>query len=182
MTTTSMSDPEFEKHRAQEMQCLLAALDEAQARNAGMDVAAWRALPEHEQIRLQEDFDDSQFAHENQRTTLEAYRADRRRLIEAGKLRPDCGFPQWLRDQYAAERPVGVIVEYLDLLTTGATAGGEALGVILLEIDRRTGRGFIGTGLPFAEAKSRLLEEIDRAGLTAYFREAEAQQRERANQ
>jgi hypothetical protein len=160
---------------------ILDVMDEYDAKDAGLTLAEWESLPESEQIRLREDCEDRRFASDNRRT-LENYRDVRRAVIEASELRKEFGFPQWLRDQYAKERPAEVVVEYLGLLTEGATADGEALQEILWKIDARTRRGFCGTELPFAEARQRLLEEIERVGLGEFYREAEAQQQERANQ
>jgi hypothetical protein len=140
-----------------------------EARDAGLTVEEWQALPESEQIRLQEDRLDSIYARENHRTTLEAYRQQKRREIEAGELLPQYGFPQWLRDEYAQERPAETVVEYLNLLTEGATATGPALQEILKKIQARTASGFVGAAMTFPEAKQRLLAEIERVGLTELF-------------
>jgi hypothetical protein len=180
-TVTFMHRGNHELGNGKSLSDLLDVMDEYEAKDAGLTLAEWESLPESEQIRFREDYLDRQYASGNNRA-LENYRTVRRALIEASELEKEFGFPQWLRDQYAKERPAEIVVEYLGLLTEGATADGEALQEILRKIDARTGRGFIGTELPFAEARERLLEEIDRVGLGEFFREAEAQQRERANQ
>jgi hypothetical protein len=186
-TVTFMHRAGHEPSNRNSLQDLVDKMDEYDAKNAGLTLDQWKSVAEYEQIGLAEDHQDRRFA---ERETLEEYRARQRASIEAGGLKKEYGFPQWLRDQYAKERPAEVVVEYLDLLTAGATAAGEALQEIIGKIYSRTGRGWV-PGLPpayrepfemtFAEARKRLLEEIDRAGLGEFFREAEAQQRERAN-
>jgi hypothetical protein len=140
-----------------------------EARDAGLTVEEWQALPESEQIKLQEDYLDKTYAQDNYCTTLEIYRRQMRKQIEAGELRPEYGLPQWLRDEYARERPAETVVEYLNLLTEGATATGPALQEILKKIQARTASGFVGAAMTFPEAKQRLLAEIERVGLTELF-------------
>jgi hypothetical protein len=151
---------------------LLAALEAAEARDAGIPIEQWRGLSEHERIRLTEEFEDRRFAGEQ---CLEDYRAQKRKRIENGELRKEYGFPQWLRDEYSRERPAEIVVEYLNLLREGATLSGEALQEILRKIDARTGAGFVGLNLSFPEAKARLLEEIGRVGLADLFAVAVAE-------
>jgi hypothetical protein len=155
---------------------LIDVLDTAEAGDAGLSLADWRALTECQRTKLWEDAQDRQYGG------LEAHRREQRRRIEAGGMRePYTGFPLWLRDQYAAERPVEVAVEYLALLTALETTTGPAQKEIIKKIAARTWRGWV-IDRTVAEARALLLEEIDRAGLREYYDEAEAEQRKQADQ
>ncbi len=171
------TDKEFAAQRLAEWQGISDAFDQYGARDAGVTVEAWRLLPKHEQIRLQEDSEDLRFANDKC-LTLEEYRAKKRQQFEAGAFREQFGCPQWLRDQYSKERPVELVVEALQLIADGETATGKRLLEIFRKIDARTGSGSVFSCEPlppFAEAKARLLAEIERVGLGELFREAEAQ-------
>lgn len=159
-----------------QMTLLRALVDQVEATNAGVPLEQWTALSKKDRIRLTEDSSDLAYA-KDQRQTLEEYRTQKRVHIEAGHCREDYGFPQWLRDQYAKENPAKIAVEYLNLLMSGERAVGEDLKEIIRQIEARSLGGWGGAEMTFAEAKERLLEEIDRVGLGEFFREAETQRR-----
>ena len=153
---------------------LIDVLDTAEARDAGLTLAEWRALSEPERTRLFEDAEDAKFAADSGMTLAE-FRRERRRRIEAGGMRePYTGFPSWLRDMYAAECPVEIAVEFLSLLRALETATGPALKEILTKIAQRTWRGW-AIERTVEEARTLLLEEIDRLGLREIFNEARDQ-------
>jgi hypothetical protein len=176
------------------LQDLVDKLHEYEAKDAGLTLDEWKSLPESEQIRLREDCEDRKYAIDN-RMTLEEYRTRQRARIE-GQAFEEAGYPQWLRDQLAAENPVRVAVEYANLTGAGQVAVGKELKQIILQIKARIGMGQPPPGPPvgdfesywhrlpcettFAEAKQLLLEEIERARLGEFYREAVSQQRERA--
>ena len=160
----SMSSPDLSP--------LLDALDRFDAADAGLTIEQWQALPEIEQIRRWEDFEDRKLAGP---ATLEAYREQKRRLFEAGEFRPECGQPMWLRSEYAREDPRKVANELAQLVFHGMSATGEILKQTIAAMECRTRRGWLGTGLGFAELKLRVEEEIDRLGLREQFNEALAE-------
>jgi hypothetical protein len=149
---------------------LIDTLDTAEAADSGLTLAEWRALTESQRVKLWEDSQDS-----NREMTLTEFRREMRRRIEAGEMRdPYTGFPQWLRDQYAAERPVEVAIEYLSLLRALETTTGDALKEVIRKIAERTWRGW-AIERTVEHARTLLLEEIDRVGLREIFNEARDQ-------
>jgi hypothetical protein len=180
-TYMGLSDAEWEEQSRGNMQRLLMAADECDARDAGLTVSQWQNLSAHEQITLREDSQDGKYARD-QHLTLDEYRAKCRRQIEAGERSAEDGVPLWLRNIYAAEKPYAVVCEYLALLLEGETAHGERQKEIQKAIDARTGQGLVCGCFahfpPFEESAQRLRDEIERLGLGELFREAEAQQRE----
>jgi hypothetical protein len=158
-----------------DMTHLLESLEQREAHDAKMSVDEWRALPEIEQIRRWEEIEDRKFAGGG----LEAYRQQIRRRFEAGSFRPEYGQPMWLRTEYAREHPQKIANELAQLVFHGLTASGEILKHTIAAMECRTHRGWLGTGLGFAELKLRVEEEVDRLGLREQFNEALA--REAAN-
>ena len=148
----------------------------------------WLALPEVEQIRLDEDHQDGERAR-SKHMTLEAYRASFRAWYEAGKSNPDYGQPQWLRDQYAQERPREIVAEYAELLARAATAEGAEFEDVACLIAARVHRGLVFREAMFSNywppvtyegLKEDLLGEIKRVGLVSLFRKAARNHRDRA--
>ena len=80
----------------------------------------------------------------------------------------------WYRDLLAQENPVAVAVEYLRLLNGLETARGAALKEVIAQIAQRTWRGW-AIERTVEEARSLLLQEIDRVGLREIFDEARDQ-------
>jgi hypothetical protein len=148
---------------------LLAKLDADDARDAGMPLREWLALTEIEKIRRWEDFQDGQFA--GPRETLQEYRSRKRLAFEAGELRDEYGMPMWLRTAYAQEDPQKIAAELARLVFHGMSATGDLLKQTIAAMECRTRRGWLGTGLGFAELKLRVEEEIDRLGIAQQFNE-----------
>jgi hypothetical protein len=165
---------DVDRMSAAEAARLIDALDTAEARDAGLTLAEWRALSEPERTRLFEDAEDQKFAADCGMTLAE-FRREKRGRIEAGGMRePYLGFPSWLRDQYAAERPVEIAVEYLSLLNALDITTGPAQKEVIKKIAERTWRGW-AIERTVEEARTLLLEEIDRVGLREIFNEARDQ-------
>lgn len=153
---------------------LLRKLDEDEAADAGMPLDQWLALPEVERIQRWEHVEDRKFAG---KTPLELYRLRKRAAFEAGELRN--GAPMWLRSEYAQEDPQKIANDLARLVFYGAGATGEILAQTIVAMECRTHRGWLGTGLGFAELRARVEEEVDRLGLREQFNEELAQFAER---
>lgn len=153
---------------------MMADPDEYNAAAADLDLTAWGALSGAEKIHLEEKHRDSRFARE-QGMTLERYRASVRRRYERGEFREGFGQPQWLRDEYAAERPHEFVIEALDLIAEGMVSTGPRLVEVFRKINARTRTGLVYEREPlppFEMAKTHLMEEIERVGLMEFFLEA----------
>jgi hypothetical protein len=176
------SEAEVEQEQRERVAQVLVALETADARDAGLTLTEWQALTEAVRVKLWEDSQDAKFAADQGMTLADRRRQERIRR-EKGEEIPETysGQPQWLRDQYARERPVAVAIEYLALLTKLETTTGTAQKEIIRKISQRTWRGWV-IDRTVEEAGALLLEEIDRAGLREYFEEVKAQQAERADQ
>jgi hypothetical protein len=141
----------------------------------GMSDEQWRALSDNERLHHEEMVSDLKYCHD-QHVSLEQWRAQKRGQFEAGLFRPEYGPPAWLRSQYAAERPVEVVLQYLALLERGAVATGDDSVGIHREIQRHTLRGWtFGGETAWEDRRARLMREIDRVGLRELFDEAERQ-------
>lgn len=160
---------------AAEVARLIDALDTANARDAGLTLAEWRALSECERVNAWENSEDSKFAAD-QGLTLADYRRRERSRREKGEGNPEhySGFPQWLRDEFATERPVEVAIEYLSLLRALETTTGPAQKEVTKKIAARTWRGW-ATERTVEEARALLHEEVNRVGLREIFNEARDQ-------
>ena len=148
--------------------------EELEARDAGKSFAEWMALSENQKVKLWEDVEDKRLAEKNYGQTVEEYRQQKRGRIERNEIPAEWrGFPMWLRDEYAKERPLEIAIEYVRLLSSLEITRGAAQEEIIAEIAQRVERGWV-VDMTAEEAKTLLLAEIDRAGLTEVFGAAES--------
>jgi hypothetical protein len=148
------------------LQALVQKMDEYDARDAGLSLEAWMALPEGERIRVLGKREDEKFA-KNEGMTLVEYHAERRKVFESGQS--SYGPPQWLRDEYANENPEVLTAKYFEWLAAARTATGNGLKRLSCLVSAHTGRGFVDPDWSFEEMRLRLESEIDRAGLRAHY-------------